>query len=233
MRYLIGLLTVTLYSCGNSADHVINKHYQALGDVDEIENITTKADCMGPEGRYQTVTKSSTSDDYLLFLQDYEYKPNPFYALIKTKSKGYGLDTSLTSLGPLSNAVIAVLKAHEFHEMMLQPDKRYFGLKQLEDTTFFDQKCSQLIGSDHLGLPVRLFFDKESNLMAGIAQANPYKKGEVICVHFEDWNYGNGIPMFNRVNIRRGKKDQHILEYNKIVLNHPEFEKLELKKNKE
>ena len=67
--------------------------------------------------------------------------------------------------------------------------------------------------------------------MAGIAQANPYKKGEVICVHFEEWNYNNPVPIFNRVNIRQGKKDQYILDYNKIIFNHPEFEELVLQEN--
>ncbi|WP_421871475.1 hypothetical protein [Marinoscillum sp.] len=228
MRYLGGLIVFIAFGCGNSAEHVLNKHYQSLGDISEVTNIVAKADCTGPDGTYQTITKSSTQDDYLLFLQKYDYKPNPFYALIKTKEKGYGLDSSLTAQGPLSNAVIAVLKAHEFHEMMMQPDQRYFGLKQLEDTSFFDQRCHQLIGSDHLGLPVRLFFDKKTNLMAGIAQANPYKKGEIICVHFEDWQYSNEFPIFNRVNIWQGKKDHYVLDYKKIVFNHPEFEKLQI-----
>ena len=232
MRILIGIFLLTgLGACSDSATHVINQHYQALGDISEINNIVTKAECVGPDGDYFTITKSSFRDDYLLFQQTYDYKPNPFYALIRTKDKGFGLDTNFTSQGPLSNAIIAVLKAHEFHEMMLQPDQRYFDLKQLEDTTFFDQKCRQLIGSDHLGLPVRLYFDKETYLMAGIDQANPYKKGEVICVHFEEWNYNNPVPIFNRVNIRQGKKDQYILDYNKIIFNHPEFEELVLQEN--
>lgn len=231
MRNLIILISIGLFSCSESADDVLHKHHQALGDISTIENIITKADCQGPDGSYKTTTKSSFTDDYLLFLQDYDYKPNPFYALIKTKEKGFGLDTNFTNQGPLSNAIIAVLKAHEFHEMMLQPDQRYFDLKQLEDTVFFDQQCTQLIGSDHLGLPVRLYFDKKTHLMAGIAQANPYKKGEVICVHFEDWKFNNEVPLFNRVNIRQGKDDQYILDYNKIIFNHPEFEELKLNEN--
>ncbi len=226
MRYLTITLVFCLYSCGDSSEHIIQEHLRALGDVSGIESIITTADCNGPEGGYVTVTQSSFKGDYLLFLQDYEYKPNPFYALIQSSKQGFGLDTNLVSQGPLSKAIIAVLKAHEFHEMMLQPHRRYFDLKQLEDTTFFDQKCTQLIGSDHLGLPVRLYFDKKTHLMAGIAQVNPYKKGEVISVHFEDWNYTQAIPLFNRVFIKQGKNDEYTLNYTQILFNQPEFEEL-------
>lgn len=231
MRTIFGILVLVLWGCTDSANNVIKLHHEALGDASDITSIIAKAECIGPDGDYKTITKSSTTDDYLLFLQDYQYKPNPFYALIENKKQGFGLDTNFRSQGPLSNAIIAVLKAHEFHEMMMQPELRYFDLKQLEDTIFYGQNCAQLIGSDHLGLPVRLFFDKDTHLMAGIAQANPYKKGEVISVHFDDWNYSNQIPLFNTVNIHQGKKDQYTIKYNKVIFNHPEFEKLELAKN--
>ncbi|MEQ9304166.1 MAG: hypothetical protein RJQ14_09645 [Marinoscillum sp.] len=226
-RFIPGLL-VLIFGCGDSPDHIIHKHHQMVGDLSGIENITAFANCSNSDGIYTTYTESSFQDDYLLFQQEYAFKKNPFYALILSKEEGYGLDTLLTSQGPLSDPVIAVLKAHEFHEMMLQPEDRYFGMKQIEDTLFFNQKCLQLIASDHLGLPVRLFFDKTSKLMAGIAQSNPYKKGEIIRVHFEGWFVRDQIKLFHTVRVMQGESDEYILEYKNITINNPDFNKIEL-----
>ncbi|MEQ8471423.1 MAG: hypothetical protein RIC35_09565 [Marinoscillum sp.] len=224
-RFLPGLLLIII-GCGDSADHIIWKHHEMVGDLSDLKNITAFANCESSDGHYTTYTESSFEDDYLLFQQVYDFKSNPFYALILKKDEGYGLDTTLTSQGPLSEAVIAVLKAHEFHEMMLEPEKRYFGMKQIEDTVFFNQKCNQLIASDHLGLPVRLFFDKTTKLMAGISQSNPYKKGEIIRVHFEGWFKKDQIKVFHTVKVEQGESDEFILEYDNITFNNPDFEKI-------
>lgn len=226
IRILCLLPLLALLNCRDAdpVNQILQAHAKATGDQSWIENIVASASCEGPDGPYTTLTESSFTDDYLLFKQDYLSK-NPFYALIITKAEGYGLDSALHRQGPLSEAVIAVLKAHEFHEMMLQPETRYFHIKLLEDTTFYDQQCRQLIASDHLGLPVRLYFDKHTQLMAGIAQSNPYKKGEVISVHFENWNREKQPVFFEKVTIHQGKKSVFTVNYTSIHWNDPAFQK--------
>lgn len=217
-----------IWSCQTSepAREVLKKHQKAIGDISQINTINTLAECTGPDGAYTTYTESSFQDDYLLFLQDYGYKPNPFYALILDKATGFGLDTSMTSRGPLSDPVVAVLKAHEFHEILLQPEDRYFNMSKLEDTVYFGQRCNQLIASDHLGLPVRLYFDKKTSLMAGFSQSNPYKKGEVISIHFKNWDKESSPVIFRNLVIHQGDSDHFRFDYQYVTWNHPDFEKL-------
>ena len=225
MRKFIPLLL--LWSCQTSepAQKILDSHRETVGETSNIRSLTTLSNCIGPEGQYTTYTASSFTDDYVLFQQDYTYKPNPFYALILTKDEGYGLDENMVIQGPLSKPIIAVLKAHEFHEVMLQPESRYFNMRLLEDTTFFDQKCHQLIASDHLGLPVRLYFDQKSRLMAGISQVNPYKKGEIIQVHFEKWNKKNSPVIFKQLTILQGA-ETYTFDYESVDFSTQAIEKM-------
>lgn len=226
MRYFPLVLVLLIWGCdeSNTAEVLIHRHHRAIGPTMHLENITTLANCTSPEGNYTTRTESSLLDDYVLFRQDYDYKPNPFYALILDRKTGYGLDSLLHNQGPLSEPVIAVIKAHEFHEMLFQPEDRYTDLLQIEDTVFFEEKVHQVKASDHLGLPVRLFFHEKNDLLIGISQANPYKKGEVIQVHFYDWEKKDGIRIFNRVEIKQGKKQEYHFHFQSVEWNLTEFQ---------
>lgn len=229
MKKLIPLLL--LYGCEQkpSADETIAAHTLQFTDLVKYENLTTRASCEGPDGSYTTITESDLSSGYLLFKQTYAYKPNPFYALIYSKTEGYGLDSSLTNQGALSNNITAVLKAHEFHELMFQVDQRYFEMEAGNDTVYFDVKCRQISAVDHLDYPVKLFFNKETALMEGLSQANPYKKGEVIRVHFEQWVKKGTLPIFTKVLIHQGKNQQYEFNYQDIAFDEPGFEKLRVK----
>ncbi len=217
-----------LWSCQNSEDaqRLIDEHKLAVGDDSFIENIITKAKCIGPEGEYYTVTESSFIDNYLLFIQDYSFKTNPLYAAIYDWRDGQGLDNSMVKQGALSAAVIAVLKAHEFHELMLQPEDRFENMKVIEDTTYFEKKCHQVIASDHLGLPVRVYFDIESNFLIGFSEVNPYKKGEVIRVYFDNWVKQDNLMIFKNITIRQGENTVYELDYEEVIFNDPSFERI-------
>ncbi|MFY0606721.1 MAG: hypothetical protein JXR10_08400 [Cyclobacteriaceae bacterium] len=222
-----------LWSCQNSEDSelLINAHKLAVGDDSHIKTIVTKANCKGPEGAYYTETHSSYEDNYLLFLQDYTFKPNPFNAVIFDWKVGQGLNTNLEQQGALSNAVIAVLKAHEFHEVMLRPEDRFENMRVIEDTTYFGQKCHQILASDPLGLPVRVYFDIKSNFMVGFSEVNPYKKGEVIRVHFEEWKTNDDeLKLFSQVTIRQGESSVYTLNYEEVLFNAPIFKRLSQEK---
>lgn len=229
MRRLLPILFLLIsISCTDTSptEKIIRKHHRAVGKTKKINNLITYANCQGPEGNYTTYTSSSFTDDYVLFKQDYEYRNNPFYAVIYQKDTGYGLDTALSSQGPLSDPVIAVLKAHEFHELMMQVDLRYSGMELIGDTIFFDQPCAQIRASDHLGLPVRLYFNKKTNLLEGMSQSNPYKRGEIISVHFFDWEKVDGLKVFKKLEIQQGKVDRYLFEFENIEWNVSDFNKL-------
>lgn len=225
--FLLILLIICCSQQKDKAAQVIKKHQKAIGETDHIKSIATTASCSGPEGSYTTITESSFKDDYLLFKQDYAYEKSPFYAAIYSKKEGYGLDTALVSQGPLSEAIIAVLKAHEFHELMLQVDKRYYRPRSGEDTTYFKAPCKFVKAMDHLGYPVRLYFNKRTKRMEGFAQINPYNKGELIQVHFENWKKSDdGLWLFTSITILQGPKQKFKFDYTDIAINPTSFRRL-------
>ena len=213
---------------GISVQEVLDKHRAAIGDTESLSNLYTLSACEGPEGAYTTETHSSLGDDYLLFKQDYTYKDNPFYAAIYTKSKGQGLDTLLQPRGALSEVVIAILKAHEFHELMLQVGDRYFEMDLAGDTVFFDTKCWQIQAVDHLSYPVKLFFNKRTGLMEGFSHVNAFNKNEVIQVHFEDWETVKDLNLFKKVMIKQGDLKKYYFDFQNIEWNSDRFKKLEI-----
>lgn len=222
MKAFFPLLLLTFCAQKNTVDQIISAHKDQIGDLNSIENITTSATCEGPEGTYTTRTSSSFTSDYLLFQQDYKYKNHPFYAVIYTKEEGYGLDSTLSRQGAISKPVIAVLKAHEFHELVMQVDERYFQLQLENDTSIFGVDCKQITAVDHLDYPVRLFFNDRTRLMEGFSQINPYKKGEIISVHFKNWQEIAGKTLFDQVIILQGNQ-AYQFNYNRIKINDPHF----------
>lgn len=228
MRTILPLLLLCCCQT-KTVDEILSNHYDRTGKTSaSYGTLTTKANCQGPDGAYITRTESSLTDDYLLFRQDYHFKPNPFYAVVYSKKEGYGLDSTLADRGTLSEPVIAVLKAHEFHELMLQVGDRYSNMEKGEDTLFFEVSCHQIEAVDHLDYPVKLYFNRKSRLMEGMSQANPYRKGEIIRVHFENWEKQQELRLFKNVTIHQGKDQQYMFEYQEISFDDPAFVKLQL-----
>lgn len=224
MRRFYVIVPVLLFAACQTtgpAQKILDAHHKVIGDLSEIQTITATATCEGPDGPYSLHTESSFLDDYLLFQQNNPTKPS-FYAAILNESEGYGLDTTLRSQGKLSEAVIALLKGHEFYEIVLQPEMRFSTMRIGRDTLFFDRPCVELLASNFLGLPVHLYFDQQTHLMAGLTQVNPYKKKEVIQVHFETWKEGNP-GFFQQVTVYQGQHTVYRFSYQSLSVNDPDF----------
>ncbi len=221
--FLIIMLMVV--GCSPSATDIIENHLKAIGKTDFIKTISTKATCKGPEGRYTTSTQSRSDTDYLFFAQDYTYK-SPFYALVFSMEKAFGLDSTMTNKGPLSKPIIGVMKAHEFHELMMQPLDRFSIEDKQPDTLYFEEECRRVIAKDRLDLPVTLFFNKQTNLLVGFTQVNPYKKSELIQIHFEDWLEMDGVKVFDKVSILQGENARFSFDFEFILFNDPDFKEL-------
>lgn len=217
---------IFLVACDPSAQDTLSRHQQQVGDLSAIENLTTRAECKGPDGGYVTQTASDFRSDYLLFQQSYSYRSNPFNAVIYSKEDGIGLDSLLQPKGSLSKPVIGVLRAHEFHELMLQPESRFQNWEEASDTLFFEVKCRRLKARDPLDLPVSLYFNSKTGLMEGFAQVNPYKKSELIQIHFFDWEEQSGVMMFDKLTILQGTEARFSFDYQRIEFNSPDFEPL-------
>lgn len=227
MRVCLFFLTLilALSGCSPSASDIVESHLKAVGKTDFIETISTKASCKGPEGRYTTSTQSRFDTAYLFFAQEYSYK-SPFYALVYSMEKAFGLDSLLTNKGALSKPIIGVMKAHEFHELMMQPLDRFTIEDRAPDTLYFEEECRRLLAKDRLELPVTLYFNKQTNLMAGFTQVNPYKKSELIQIHFEDWLEMDGVKVFDKVSILQGEDTRFSFDFEFILFNDPDFKEL-------
>jgi len=219
---IIGLLLLAACTPSDPAEQVVNAHLKIVGEV-TFQTLTSEASCQSPEGTYRTQTESDLQSDYLLFRQWYDFKPEPFYAVIFDTKTGFGLDSAMRSQGALSEAIIGVLKGHEFHEIAYQPHLRFRELALASDTLYFEAACRQINAIDRLGYPVKLFFSKESQLMEGFSMVNPYRKKEVISVHFENWDTAHQPPTFRKVRIRQGNEGIFTFSYEKISFDSPSF----------
>lgn len=221
-RYYWLVMFATGCSQMTPEEQIIHNHYSKIGATETVRSLVTQADCYGPDGKYTTLTESNFNADYLFFEQVYEYR-NSFCALIREYDEGFGLDSTYKNAGALSEAVIGVLKAHEFHELMLQVDHRFTELEQKNDTLFFGVDCIRIKAYDPLSLTSSLFFNKQTQRMEGFTQVNPYEKDELIQVHFEDWYEQDGLWLFDKLTILQGSKATYKFDYNLVEINSPTF----------
>lgn len=219
---ILGMIVLTACGPSDPAEQVVNAHRKIIGEV-TFQTLTSEASCQSPEGTYRTQTESDLQSDYLLFQQWYDFKPDPFRAVIFDTKIGFGLDSAMRNQGALSEAIIGVLKGHEFHEIAYQPHQRFHELALANDTLYFEAACRQLNATDRLGYPVKLFFSKNSQLMEGFSMVNPYRKKEVISVHFENWDTAQQPPIFGKVRIRQGNEGIFTFSYEKIQFDSPDF----------
>ncbi|MFY0598534.1 MAG: hypothetical protein JXR03_02605 [Cyclobacteriaceae bacterium] len=222
---LILILLLTQCKSADSVAEILARHNDQIGISDQIKTIQASATCEGPNGPYDTYTASAFADDYLYFKQT--FAGNQIYrALIMSASIAFDLDSLHNPTDTLPKSVISVLKSHKFHELSLQLEERYNGMIKRNDTIYFDIPCHQLQAKDKLNEPVRLFFNKETGLMAGFSQINPFKKEEVISTYFYDWEKVNEMLLFDKIILHQGQEAKYTFDYYDIAINASDFQKI-------
>ncbi len=219
------LLTILLYSCSNpkdqSAEKIIQASLNAVGTKplrDKIQNLVSFAECVSPNGNYTTEIHTD-SGGYSYFKQVYSYKPKPFEAVIGHKDSGYIVGDSLIAL---SKAEIAMIRGHEFQNIILEVDKRFHDFDKPERIDSGGLKAYRIKAKVELNKACLLFFDLQTGMLSAIHSQNPADPKEVIEIEFSDWQEQQGLLLPEHVAIKQGEK-RYSFDFTKLLFNSPDF----------
>lgn len=230
-RFLfLGLIWISFFSCSQeslSPAEIIEAHmtYVYPNGRTSIENITTVANCKGPDGNYITVTESLGEKDYLYFHQNFFYQEN-FSAVVVDAQTVYAVDESLQVSDTLSETTAWVLKTHEFHKIILQLDDWFSEFKPAPDTVYFSIPSRQLTAKDQWEQPFRLFFDLENGQCIGFQFENQLNPGELLRVFYKDWQPHGDYVLSDKVDIIQGEDQVYSFDFDSVELNKPTFKTL-------
>lgn len=215
-----------------SLDSIFDQSLQAIATTEAlqaVESISTLADCLSPNGAYATEVQSY-KDDYCYFKQTFSYRPEVFEAVILDTNTIFQIMPDSNKTEPLDKNVIAFIKGHEFHELILDIKKRYSSLGNLQKTTFNDKPCYKVEAIDFIGDPCELYFDESSKRMEGISFQNPGNIEEIITITFSDWQKIDNILLPDKVHIDQSGKI-FTFDYKEVIINKPTFQKKDIQPN--
>ncbi|MBK6825684.1 MAG: hypothetical protein IPG86_01775 [Chitinophagaceae bacterium] len=204
-----------------NAEEVMTASLDAVGSPaarESIHSIICLAECSSPQGSYSTEMHTDSSG-YSYFKQTYSYKPDSFEAIVQHKTAGW-------STGPprqfLSPEAIAVIRGHEFLNLVLQTDQRFSGFEQPLLVARKNGEYLQVNARNETGDTCTLFFDPVTHLFRELHFQNPGQPGEIIQTRFSDWRKVNDLQLPHHVEIIQAGKNYRF-DFIKISLNDPGF----------
>ncbi|RMF23355.1 MAG: DUF4292 domain-containing protein, partial [Bacteroidetes bacterium] len=165
-------------------------------------------------------------DDYVFFQQKFDFNPQDMTVHAESWQRGYRSVMGGQAGAILAPEAIAVVKNHEFHEILLDFRKRYkdFTLEEGEQT-FHGVPCRVVVGKDRAMLTtVRLFFNTRNGRMEGLQIKNPLKGTEVVTITFDDWQPVAGLRLPRKVTMAQAG-NTFVLRYESLKINAPEFKR--------
>lgn len=223
--WLCFLLSILLYGCSNqqdqSSEKIIQASLNAVGtkaDHSKIQNLVSLADCMSPDGKYSTEIHIA-SGGYSYFKQVYSYKPKPFEAVIRNKTKGFIVADSMITL---SKELISVIRGHEFQNIVLEVDQRFHNFEKPVRIDTGEIKLYRVKAKDELNKDCLLFFDLKTGLLSAIHSQNPGDSNEVIKINFSNWKKVQDMLLPHHVDIDQGGK-VYTFDFTKVIFNNPDF----------
>lgn len=221
------LAAFLLHSCsGNeipAADDIVQASMNTIGkkeDRDKIQNLVSVADCISPRGKYSTEMHTA-SGGYSYFKQVYSFKPMAFEAVVEKKDKGYIIGDTLS---PLSKEMIAMVRGHEFYNILLEADKRFHAFEQPLQPDSGTTKLYQVKAKDELENECILFFEQETGRLSAIHSRNPADPTEIIEISFSSWQAQQGFTLPRQVTIKQGNQ-YYTFDFVKVLFNSPGFKK--------
>lgn len=236
MMTLIRLLYVlvlngALFACAErqslSTEEIIEASLSAIGSKDireNIKNIISEADCVGPKGKYQTIIESDdTGYTYFKQMKSYDSLQN-YEAVIYDGRYGFVLADTSTAL---TETEIFGIKSHEFQNTLLSLDKRFHSFEITKDTAVLDNHV--LKARTELDKPCHLYFNKEHHYLEKITFANPDNPSELITTKFAHWEKVNQLYLPLKVIIRQGN-NFYTFEFKDVLINSAHFHKIDVHK---
>lgn len=204
-----------------TAAEIIEASLKAVGnkaDRQKISNLISLADCISPDGKYTTEIHTAT-DGYSFFKQVYSYKPALFEAVIENKINGFVISDSVK---PLSKEAVYTIRGHEFHNIVLEADKRFHDFEKAGKIETDTAKLYELKAKDELNHSCSLFFDADNGLLTALHIQNPDDANEVLKIKFSNWKKIQELLLPYHVEIDQSGK---VYKFNfiKLQFNSPDF----------
>ncbi|MEM6723899.1 MAG: hypothetical protein AAF598_07660 [Bacteroidota bacterium] len=214
---IVGFSFLAFARCGQSVHPVT----QALSPLyEQVQTISSNADCLGPDGGYLT-NVTEADNGHLLFEQSFTYKSDDFRVRIEQDSIGYLLDSLDQTLDTLTASVAWIIRSHHFHKMAAQPlDFFQAAEKEAEQT---DPQGEWYTGKDPNGNGVRFRIYPIKQRLERMEVLNPDNPDEVISITYHSFLQTVYGPMAQRVDIKQGNEATYIFQFKSIVVNGEEM----------
>jgi hypothetical protein len=204
-----------------SSSTILKASLKAIGKaktIQQIENLTSLAQCKGPNGAYTTEVHTHRNG-YGYFKQVYSYRDAPFEIITKGTSRGFIPGKPQEAISP--NTVYAI-RSHHFHNVILEVKQRFHDFEPAQLVTISGQDFFQINAKDELNHPCSLFFDKSTLRLSAFHIQNPDDPLEIIKTRFSDWRNIQGLALPHHLEIEQGDK-VFTFDFVKITLNAPDF----------
>jgi len=213
IQILLILLLAGMFSCDrkktNTKELVLDPRYQ------QIEKISTLANCRGPQGNYTTEVNSSAQGD-CFFSQAYEDSDQLFHAMVTPEDKGFVLDKDQNTVDTLAIEAVMMIKSHDFHRLHTNPEDFF---NQITFDKKVDKETDLYRAFDKLENEVKLFYHREEERIAKIELLNPMDTSQTIEVINKQWIDSEYGKMVKEIELIQAKKDTFYFNFEKIDIN--------------
>ncbi len=198
-----------------AADEVLARAREAMGGeaLDRVESLSVTADCAGPRGSFLTEVESG-GDGRVVFRQTVGDR-SATRVLVGDVGWVQGSDGEIQLLDKDSKSMV---RGHEFHLQVLEPERRYSEPHTVSFGELGDQPAIEVAFTGEGGRPVSIFYRRDDHLPAGMVFVPAGEDPETITVVYGDWRTIEGVKLFGSFELTHGDS-VFTYEYTRVELN--------------
>ncbi|MBK6858979.1 MAG: nuclear transport factor 2 family protein [Saprospiraceae bacterium] len=205
----------TLYAQEN-ASIVLDEYSQAIGGqsyISRVQNIYSLANCIGPNGNYQTEIQSANGTK-TIFRQIKENKPDYVGIVNGDTYWTKGIEVAISDKNSAS-----AWRSHELQWVATHLTERFREVKFAGHESFAGKQAVKLSATDELNKTAYLYFDKNTNLLLGFTIFSPFNESqETIRLSINDWIKVGKLLLPSKVTFS-DKQGDYILNFHTIKIN--------------
>ncbi len=196
------------------AAEVLARAREAMGGaaVDRLETLSVTAECTGPRGAFVTEVHSG-GDGRVVFRQTTSAR-SATRILAGDAGWARGPDGELQLL---DEAARSMVRGHEFHLQVLEPEQRFSEPRTVGFAELADQPAVEVAFTGDAGQPVAIFYRRDDHLPAGMVFTPP-GDDQTITVVYGDWRTVGGVKLFGSFELTHGDS-VFTYDYTRIELN--------------
>lgn len=220
MKQHIFFITLILFSPKLSAQEIVNDvldaYIQIIGGqkyIDKAQSIYSFADCIGPNGKYQTEIHSAKGSK-TIFRQIKENKPD-YIGIVN----GTTYWTKGNELAVSNDKFAFAWRSHEVQWIATHLTERFHDIKFIGNEKFAGKQAVKFSATDELNKTTYLFFEKTTNMFLGLINLSPFNENqETIRLTINTWKKIGKLLLPSKVTYS-DKQGEFILNFHTIKIN--------------